>query len=228
MPLARASAVPFALIAAVLAGCGTANTATPAATAPAMPPIAPEGPSAAPPSAEPPIATEDGWVQVPRPRGAGWDCVARRVDDARVQIHASFVQCRRPTPAGVESLMAKDYQVPPSAVMSAEELSTKEYPNHYRKRWNHVTYRRSGRVDHRGQAGWEVAIDLTQEGGPTTHLVERVIVVGTHTLNLSADGPAETFGALEPEMRRWFEGARFATLRGDPRHEARREGSGAL
>ena len=216
MAVVRSSALPFAFLAALLLGCGTAATAQPSPSTPAALPAAPAPtPEIA---AGPPLTTEDGSVKVPRPRAEGWECRTEHVDNPRVR--ASYVQCRRLTPAGALSLMAKDYEVPAESVMSAEELSTREYPNHYRKRWAHVTYTRSSAIDHHGHPGWEVAVDLAQDTGPTTHRVERVVVSGTHTLNLSAEGPAETFGAFEPEAKRWFDGAELAALQGDPRREA--------
>ncbi|MFT3770610.1 MAG: hypothetical protein QM820_34730 [Minicystis sp.] len=205
----------IAALAALTLGCGKPPPA------PAAPPPAPASiaPPPAPP-AGPPIETEDHLVRVPRPSGNGWECAAERVAQPDQGVTVSFVQCRLETPAGKFSLMAKDYQVPPRAVMTAEELSTVEYPKHYRKRFDDVRYTRSGPIDHRGYPAYEVEIDMSRHGGPVTRVIERVLVVGTHTMNLSATGPAGMFPALAADVRRWFDGADFGMLRGDPLRQA--------
>jgi hypothetical protein len=182
---------------------------------------APPAPPVPPPPSGPPLETEDALVRAPHPLGEGWECAVERVVDPRARVTVSFVQCRLPTPRGVFSLMAKDYQVPPESVASAEKLSTVEYPKHYRKRYDQVVYTRSGPVDHRGFPGYECEIDLSRQDA-AIHVIERVVVVGTHTLNLSAQGPAEVFPGFAAGVKRWFEGVDFAALRGDPMRQALR------
>ncbi|APR78771.1 Hypothetical protein A7982_04118 [Minicystis rosea] len=208
----------MAALAALLLGCGGSR---PPAQAPAAPPPPSSSrPLVPPPQATPPIETEDKLVRVSRPLGEGWTCEVERLVQQKLHVTVSFVQCNLVTPSGKMTLLAKDYQVPPDAVLSAEALSTVEYPKHYRKRYDDVRYTRSGPVDHRGQPGFEVEIDLSRDGGPVTHVIERVIVVGTHTLNVSATGPATTFPSQLVEVQRWIEGADFAVMRGDPLRQA--------
>lgn len=209
--------------AALAIGCGS----TPASQAPAK--AAPQAPAASTAKVAPSpeqgsrpeepaadvIVTEDRLVRVTRPSGAGWECDAEQVE--RIGVQASYVQCRRRTERGTISLMAKDYRVPRALVMSAEELSTVEYPKHYKKRWDSVKYTRSGPVDHLGYPAYEVEIELSNPGGARAHLVERVVVIDTHTINLSADAPPELFVAFESTVKRWFDEADFAALRVDPR-----------
>jgi hypothetical protein len=222
LAIARVFSSAAAALAGLVIGCGPPPVVqaptSPVATAPVLlgsPPA--ETPPAAP---GPSLATEDDRVRVPRPRGDAWDCHAERVESAQAGVNASFVQCLRRTPAGTISLMAKDYQVSPKDVMSAEALSTIEYPKHYKKRWDHVTYTRSGAVDHHGNPAYEVTIELSRDDGAAVHLVERVLVVGTHTLNLSADAPPGVFAVFEAEVTRWFNGTEFAALRADPTWQA--------
>lgn len=197
----------FAALAATLLGCGRPPAAPPPAT-PAAPVTAPSAPEVM-------LTSEDNRVRVPRPRGEGWDCSSRKVFEASAGVRASFVTCRFPTPAGPLSLVAKDYEVPPRAVASAEELATVEYPKHYKKRWDIVDYRRSLAVDHHGHPGWEVEIALSSVGGPKTLVLERVVVSGRNTINLTAEGPAESIAAHATEIKRWFDGAQFAALEGE-------------
>lgn len=216
-----------AALAAALVGCAPPPAmpefpATRAAAGPApVPPPGPPLPALPALPAGPPLQTEDSLVRVPRPLGDGWECAVERVVDPRQRVTVSFVQCRLPTPRGMFSLMAKDYQVPPDSVASAETLSTVEYPKHYRKRYDQVVYTRSGPVDHRGYPAYECEIELTKQDA-AIHVIERVVVVGTHTLNISAQGPTEVFPAFAAGVRRWFDGVDFAALRGDPMRQAMR------
>lgn len=204
-------------------GCGTTSgPARPspvvAATPPPVTTTRAEGP--APEVKAEILSTRDDLVRVPRPQGEGWECHIEHSGAAMAGVRVSYVQCLKKSEQGTASLMAKDYEVPRAFVMSAQELSTVEYPKHYRKRWDKVTYTRQGPVDHRGVPGYEATIELSRQTGLRVRLVERVIVVGTHTLNLSGEAPPEMFAAFEPEMKRWFDGADFAVLRVDPRQLA--------
>jgi hypothetical protein len=197
----RSSAASLALAAALL---GCASTAPPPAHDPAAPPSAASQADI--------LVTEDGLVRVPRPQGDGWDCRAQHVASDSPPVVASFVGCARRTSQGSIILMAKDYKVPKDSVLDAKELSTNEYPRHYHKRYERVTYTRSGLADHHGHPAWDVAIKLERQGSPTLHVVERVAVAGTHVINISATGPVDDFPSIEAEVKRWFNGAEFASL----------------
>jgi hypothetical protein len=211
-----------ASVGSALVGCGPApqvqTPVAPVQTATAGPaPAATGEPAAAEPEV---LATEDGLVRVLHPQGEGWKCKAEHVENAVAAVNASYVQCRRKTAAGTVSLMAKDYQVPRANVMTAEALSTVEYPKHYKKSWVEVQYTKSGPIDHHGYPGYEVVIELGRPGSPGLHLVERVVVVERHTLNLSADAPPDMWASVEADVSRWFAGAEFGILRLDPKMQA--------
>lgn len=202
----RTMRLPLSAALALLSlGCGK----------PPAPPAAPPPPSPAAPAPDVFLTTEDNRVKVPRPRGDGWDCVAKRVFEASVGVRASFVTCRIEASGGRLTLMAKDYEVPPRAVASAEHLATVEYPQHYRKRWDIVDYKRSAPVDHHGHQGWEVEIALSSVGGPKVVVLERVVVSGRNTVNLSAEGPADAVSQHAAEIKRWFDGSDFAALKSE-------------
>jgi hypothetical protein len=198
----RSPAASLALATALL-GCAAASPP------PAHDPAAPPSPASQPDN----LVTEDGLVSVPRPQGDGWDCRAQRVVNDSPPVVASFVGCARRTSQGSIILMAKDYTVPKDSVLDAQELSTSEYPRHYRKRYERVTYTRSGLADHHGHPAWDVAIKLERQGSPTLHVVERVAVAGTHVINISATAPADDFPSIEAEVKRWFNGAELSSLR---------------
>ena len=223
--VARIFSLAGTALAALSIGCGPpphpqapVKLVTPAALTPEA--RAQETAPAEPPPVEV-LKTRDDLVRVPRPLGEGWECHVELVGAARAGMRASYAQCIKKTEQGTISLMAKDYEVPRAAAMSAEALSTIEYPKHYKKRWDQVKYTRSGPVDHRGYPAYEVVIELARKTGLRIHLVERVLVVGSHTINLSADAPPEMFASFEADVKRWFDGAEFAALEVDPRHMAR-------
>lgn len=223
MPSLARTAPLAAALSALALGCGGA----PGPRAPAQPATvaiaaAPKAPAAAPAEAAPEprpevLVTEDELVRAPRPSGPGWECHVEQLGAARIGMRASYVQCLKETAQGVISLMAKDYEVPRAAATSAEKLSRVDYPRHYRKRWDHVKYTSSAAVDHHGYPAWEAVIELSRDSGARLHMVERVAVVGTHTLNLSADAPPAMFPAFERDVKRWFDGVEFGALRVDPR-----------
>ncbi len=225
--VARFSSLAAAALAALSIGCGPPQapqapraevlTVTPATAPPAT--AAVDTPAEAPAQM---LATRDDLVRVPRPGGPGWECHVEITGAAPLGVRVSYVQCIKKTERGELSLMAKDYEVPRSMVLSAEMLSTVEYPKHYRKRWDQVKYTRSAPVDHRGVPAYEVEIEMSRKTGAQLHLVERVAVVGSHTLNLSADAPPEAWKAFEADVKRWFDGADFGVLRVDPRQMAER------
>jgi hypothetical protein len=196
-------------LAAASIGCGSAPVVArvPVTADPVASP-----PPTRPRQVEAPLVSEDGLVRVPKPRGEGWSCRADHVERPEMRFRATLVKCARRTPNGPVSLMAKDYEVPAEDVLSAEVLVMREYPKHYRKRYSRVRYTRSGPVEHQGHMGFEVAIELGREGGETTRVVERVVVEGTHVINVSVDVPAESFSTFESEVRRWFDGAEFSSL----------------
>src|SRR5690348_15075049 len=90
MAAVRSPALSFALLTALLLGCGTAATTQPA---PATPAAQPPALALAAEAAGEPLVTEDGAVKVPRPRAEGWECRTEHVDNP--QVRASYVQCRR-------------------------------------------------------------------------------------------------------------------------------------
>jgi hypothetical protein len=221
--VARLSSLVAAALSALSIGCGRpAGPQAPVqpAAPTEKPPEAKAAPEAATDAPVQVLATRDDLVRVPRPRGAGWECHVEQAGAVRAGVRVSYVQCVKKTEQGTASMMAKDYEVPRAFVQSAETLSTVEYPKHYKKRWDGVKYTRSGPVDHHGVPAYEVVIELSRKTGLQVHMVERVIVVGTHTLNLAADAPPEMFATIEADMARWFDGADFAILRVDPKQMA--------
>jgi hypothetical protein len=147
-------------------------------------------------------------LPIARPTGSGWDCVEQ---SAIAPTRTTLLKCRRPAPE-LLFFVAKDYEVPPGAVLPVERLAREEFPGHYRAHFKHHTVARTTPVTVDGTTGFEIALDATHAQKGAIRKVERVFAKDTHVLVVSAEGTPADFARHEAARAAFFAGVKFKVL----------------
>jgi hypothetical protein len=162
------------------------------------------------------VASEDGLVCVPVPRGPGWVCERRRAEVSVGRV--TFVKWRRERARELCFLAARDYEVPRAAVRRLEELAPSVLRYEDDPAYAAVSCRSSGFVEHRGHLAYEVVLGALRSVGARrprrrVRRVDRVLTVGNHVLVLTAEGSSAELERHASELELFFAQTRFAELR---------------
>ena len=109
-------------------------------------------------------------------------------------------------------LIAKDYQVPLGAELSARVLATEVYARQYARIYKDIRVGSSHAVRWAGAQAWDTSFTGTHPALGPVSKVERVAVRGSHVIVLSAEGRTNDAIAHQETIVSWFERARLAHL----------------
>lgn len=161
-------------------------------------------------SEAPRLATSSGWVSVPTLQPSEWTCLP--VEATQAGCRTEMIRCSLSRPGSILHLIAKDYRVPDSAVLSAQVLATQVYARQYSRIYTDIRVGSSAPVRWAGAHAWDTSFAATHKVHGTLSKVERVAVVGSHVLVLSAEGLSGDAVAHQDTIVTWFERARFSNL----------------
>ena len=157
------------------------------------------------------ISSEGDVVSAAIPSGAGWNCLHNHQTEGELQVW--FVKCRMEADGEFFFMMAKDYVVPDGQTTPSQTLITEVSPKNYQKIFTEHTIEDVESVDHQGHAGHQYMLKAVHASKGAIHKWERVVVMGAHTFNISAEGAPAEFEKYASERELWLESATFAELK---------------
>ncbi|MBI5477364.1 MAG: hypothetical protein HY906_00825 [Deltaproteobacteria bacterium] len=181
-----------------------------AASQPASQPR-PRRPPPPPPAAPGTImSSRDGLVRVTTPATPGWECL-EQLAAAGTPAGGTLMKCRRPRPE-LFLLVAKDYEVEPTAVLPAEKVAMQERPKHFQRLFASHEITRHGPTKHQGVAGHEIEFSAKLRGKGEVRGIERIFTKGTHVLQITAEGRRVDFERYQDTIMPWFDAVAFKVL----------------
>jgi len=190
------------------------RTQPPRALAPASQPASQPRPRR--PKPPPPVApgttmtSRDGLVSVTTPATPGWECL-EQMAAAGTPSGGTLMKCRRPRPE-LFLLVAKDYEVAPTAVLPPEKVATQERPKHLQRLFVSHEITRQSKAAHQGVAGTEIEFSARHRGRGEIRGLERIFTKGTHVLQISAEGRRADFDRHQAAIKPWFDAVVFQVL----------------
>lgn len=181
-----------------------------AASQPASQPRAKRPPPPPPVAPGTGMTSRDGLVTVITPSTPGWECL-EQMAAAGTPSGGTLMKCRRPRPE-LFLLVAKDYEVAPTAVLPADKVATQERPKHLQRLFVSHEITRQSKASHQGVAGTEIEFSAKHRGRGEIRGLERIFTRGTHVLQISAEGRRADFDRYQDAIKPWFDAVVFQVL----------------
>jgi hypothetical protein len=156
------------------------------------------------------MSSRDGLVRVITPATPGWECL-EQLAAAGTPAGGTLMKCRRPRPE-LFLLVAKDYEVEPAGVLTAEQVAMQERPKHFLRLFRSHEITRHGAATHQGVKGHEIEFSAKLRGKGEVRGIERIFTKGTHVLQISAEGRHAEFERYQDAIQPWFDAAAFKVL----------------
>ncbi len=154
------------------------------------------------------FVSTDGRISVPIPAGEGWECLQEQHGQAAAAAVA--VRCRRVDPGQLLFFSAKTHRQPPEQRVDAETLLMSLYRADNEGFFTTVEVRSNGPAELAGTPGWEAEFDAKHERYGQVRKRERVAIVGSRVLAISAEGRPDLWDGHTAQIDEWFAAVEFA------------------
>ena len=156
------------------------------------------------------MTSKDGLVRVTTPAGTGWQCL-EQLATAGTPAGGTLMKCRRPKPE-LFLLVAKDYEVEPTAVLPPQKVAMEERPKHFQRLFSTHEIVRNAPAKHQGADGHEIEFSARLRGRQEIRGLEQIYTKGNHVLQISAEGKRGDFDKYQGTIKPWFDATAFKVL----------------